>query len=54
MQARHWPGISHALGGKVHLVIGMLANKQPGALLGPLGGNLAVDHRPARTGARMA
>lgn len=30
-----------ALGGKVHLVIGMLANKQPGALLGPLGGNLA-------------
>lgn len=25
-----------AMGGKVHLVIGMLANKQPGALLGPL------------------
>lgn len=30
-----------ALGSKVHLVIGMLANKQPGALLGPLGGSLA-------------
>ncbi len=25
-----------AMGGKVHLIIGMLANKQPGALLGPL------------------
>lgn len=25
-----------AMGGKVHLVLGMLANKQPGALLGPL------------------
>lgn len=25
-----------AMGGKVHLIIGMLSNKQPGALLGPL------------------
>ena len=30
--ARHF----EAMGGKLHLVIGMLANKQPGALLGPL------------------
>lgn len=29
------------MGGKVHLVIGMLANKQPGALLGPLQASLA-------------
>ncbi|MGQ3177143.1 MAG: bifunctional folylpolyglutamate synthase/dihydrofolate synthase, partial [Blastomonas fulva] len=30
--ARHIEG----MGGKVHLIIGMLSNKQPGALLGPL------------------
>ncbi|WP_017672258.1 folylpolyglutamate synthase/dihydrofolate synthase family protein [Blastomonas sp. AAP53] len=29
------------MGGKVHLVIGMLSNKQPGALLGPLEPHLA-------------
>jgi dihydrofolate synthase/folylpolyglutamate synthase len=30
-----------AMGGKVHLIIGMLSNKQPGALLGPLEAHLA-------------